>query len=1014
MDHRIEWPGWATGPCIGKGGFGSVYEIHREGHGIYEKAALKVITIPQSDEEIDFLRGEGMDDESITTQFDGYVNDIVSEYKMMIGLKNCPNVVHVDDYMTIRFEDGLGWNIYLKMELLTPMLKALDKVSTEQQTIKFAMDICNALIVCQKKAILHRDIKPQNIFLAEDGCWKLGDFGIARSANRTTRATVGVGTYNFMAPEVMNNKPYGPSADIYSLGLVLYWLLNKRRGPFLPLPPQNYTASMDEDAKRRRFGGERIPAPVTGSRAFQRIVLKACAFEPAQRYASAQAMYSDLKKLFDGAHIEDEYVEDNLKKKDTKTQYTKTQSEKTLYSNKPPVKNQPKEKEKETPKKSVNWIVVGTFCIVLLFLAFVLGTVVARLSGGDSKKHDPQDGLASQNASSEIILQEHNASGETIKDGGNGPSIKGPDTPIVETMPAIIERNYLQIDGGLDHTVVLYNDGTVEAVGGNNYGQCDVENWKDIVQISTMRNHTVGLRSDGTVVAVGVNTDGQCNVSGWTDIVAVSAGDHHTIGLRSNGTVVSTGRNQSGECDVQNWTNIVAVGAAYTNTYGLCSDGTVIVSGSYKKGKVPGWENIQEISVSDAHIVGLCADGTVKAVGNNNHKQCDLADWKDIVSVATGCAYTTGLKSDGAILVKGVNDVGQYDARQWSDIVYIATGLEHTIGVKSDGTVVAAGANDNGQCNVSVLASISDEIVSTNLMMSTYDLLGTAEEYNTDNMTELEEAMSRKTFWGQNKVHRNEINRVVFLDSTRTKGNDYWDVSAAGDDSVIAWETDGTLYVAADGVVTLGKSAAGLFSCFTNVTAIEFNNNVDTTQVTDMQDMFLGCWNLNAIDLTGFNTSNVCNMSSMFGSTPMQQLDVSMFETSNVTNMAGMFANCENLQYLDLSSFDTAKVDSMSSMFGNCYALTHIDLSSFNTRNVTDMNGLFYRCRSLQELDVSRFDTATVKDMSWMFAACNMPQLDILAFKDDSLENVTGMFRNCNIGTLKCNSSVIQIAYNNP
>lgn len=707
MSNNLNWPGWETGPCIGKGGFGNVYEIHREGHGIYEKAALKVITIPQSEEEIDFLRGEGMDDESITTQFDGYVNDIIREYKMMIGLKNCPNIVHVDDYMTIRFEDGLGWNIFLKMELLTPMLKALDQVSTEQQIIRFAMDICNALIVCQKKSILHRDIKPQNIFLAEDGCWKLGDFGIARSANRTTRATVGVGTYNFMAPEVMNNKPYGPSADIYSLGLVLYWLLNKRRGPFLPLPPQNYTASMDEEAKRRRFSGERIPNPAIGSRELQRIVLKACAFEPAQRYTSAQAMYTDLKKLYDGDCDEDDHEEDDWENNAFQTQCSVTGPEDTLYSDRPRVnkeKSKEPKKDKKEHKKPGNWLIIVFLSVVLLILAFTLGTIAARLFAGDNKESASPGVVTSQNVPSDIVLPEQNSDNETIRQNESIPVIKDSDTSVSETAPIAMKREYIQIDGGLDHTVVLYNDGTVEAIGSNNYGQCDVQDWTDIVQVSTMRNHTVGLHSDGTVVAVGANTDGQCNVSSWTDIIAISAGEHHTIGLRSNGTVVSTGRNQSGECDVQSWTDIIAVGAAYTNTFGLCSDGTVIVSGSYKKGKVPGWENIQEISVSDAHIVGLCADGTVKAVGNNNHEQCDLSDWKDIVSIAAGCAYTTGLKADGTVLVKGINDVGQYDARQWTDIKYIATGLEHTVGVKTDGTLVAAGANDNGQCNVSEIS----------------------------------------------------------------------------------------------------------------------------------------------------------------------------------------------------------------------------------------------------------------------------------------------------------------------
>lgn len=66
----------------------------------------------------------------------------------------------------------------------------------------------------------------------------------------------------------------------------------------------------------------------------------------------------------------------------------------------------------------------------------------------------------------------------------------------------------------------------------------------------------MGLKSNGTVVAVGTNNFGQCNVGGWTDIVAVSAGFSHTVGLKSDGTVVVVGGNEDGQCIVRRWTDI--------------------------------------------------------------------------------------------------------------------------------------------------------------------------------------------------------------------------------------------------------------------------------------------------------------------------------------------------------------------------------------------------------------------------------------------------------------------------
>jgi alpha-tubulin suppressor-like RCC1 family protein len=88
--------------------------------------------------------------------------------------------------------------------------------------------------------------------------------------------------------------------------------------------------------------------------------------------------------------------------------------------------------------------------------------------------------------------------------------------------------------------VGLKSDGTVVAVGDNDYGQCDVGGWTDIVQVAAGSDHTVGLKSDGTLVAVGYNYPGECDVGGWTNIVQVAAGGDYTVGLKSDGTLVAT------------------------------------------------------------------------------------------------------------------------------------------------------------------------------------------------------------------------------------------------------------------------------------------------------------------------------------------------------------------------------------------------------------------------------------------------------------------------------------------
>ena len=186
------------------------------------------------------------------------------------------------------------------------------------------------------------------------------------------------------------------------------------------------------------------------------------------------------------------------------------------------------------------------------------------------------------------------------------------------------------ITSGYYHTVGLKADGTVVAVGDNEDGQCNVEDWTDIVAVAVGRAHTVGLKADGTVVAVGSNGFNQCNVEDWTDIVAISAGDYHTVGLKADGSVVAVGDNRYGQCNVKDWTDIVAVATASDHTVGLKADGTVVAVGRNESGEcnVEDWTDIVAVAAGQLHTVGLKADGTVVAVGNNTNGKCEVENWK--------------------------------------------------------------------------------------------------------------------------------------------------------------------------------------------------------------------------------------------------------------------------------------------------------------------------------------------------------------------------------------------------
>ena len=171
----------------------------------------------------------------------------------------------------------------------------------------------------------------------------------------------------------------------------------------------------------------------------------------------------------------------------------------------------------------------------------------------------------------------------------------------------------------------------------------------------------------------------------------------------------------------------------------------------------------------------------------------------------------------------------------------------------------------------------------------------------------------------------------------------------------------------------------------------KLNLNITTT----CANMFLYC-QAEEIDVSEFNTTNVTNMYQMFsGCSSLTNLDLSSFNTSNVTYMTSMFRDCEYLTSLDLSSFNTSKVTNMQSMFYGCTRLINLDLSSFNTSNVTNMTSMFSYCSSLTSLDLSSFNTSKITNMSYLFDNCTkLKNLNISNFDFTKVTTYTNIFAN--------------------
>lgn len=292
------WPEWQLVEKIGEGSFGKVYKAKRTERGRSFYSAIKIISIPGSKGELDSVRSEMNNEQSTREYFRNLVEDCVQEIYTMEHFCGNSHVVSFEDFKVVEYLDEIGWDISIRMEYLTSFMDyCTGKELTEKEVIKLGCDLAMALIYCRKLNIIHRDVKPENIFVSRFGDFKLGDFGIAREQAHTMSNMSKKGTYSYMAPEIYKGEKYDSSIDIYSLGIVLYKLMNQNRLPFLSLDKQLITYRDKETALARRMAGEKMPVPVNASAAFSHIILKACAYEPGKRYRKPEDMLRDLEKL---------------------------------------------------------------------------------------------------------------------------------------------------------------------------------------------------------------------------------------------------------------------------------------------------------------------------------------------------------------------------------------------------------------------------------------------------------------------------------------------------------------------------------------------------------------------------------------------------------------------------------------------------------------------------------------------------------------------------------------------
>jgi len=288
---------WKIGDTIGKGGSGTVYKVLRtDPTGFVYERALKVIRLCP-----DGIRYHPDREKLLSDMRDS----LFQEIRIMDSMGGAKNIVsYSSGHCCPVTRDGeiIGYDFLIMMDLLTSLDDLLVRGEFECSGVSVArlgVDIARALELCHSHDIIHRDIKESNVFVDKEGNYLLGDFGVSRIIDDFGSTDRTVGTSEYIAPEIYNGSDYGVASDVYSLGIMLYKLQNKYRIPFFS-GGTGFDAVEQAAAVKRRLNGEKLPPPEAADGKLAAIILKACEYDPDQRYPDAESLRRALEEYLDG------------------------------------------------------------------------------------------------------------------------------------------------------------------------------------------------------------------------------------------------------------------------------------------------------------------------------------------------------------------------------------------------------------------------------------------------------------------------------------------------------------------------------------------------------------------------------------------------------------------------------------------------------------------------------------------------------------------------------------------
>lgn len=263
-----------------------------------------------------------------------------------------------------------------------------------------------------------------------------------------------------------------------------------------------------------------------------------------------------------------------------------------------------------------------------------------------------------------------------------------------ELIKLIDSHNQITLATGYRHFVSLTANGTLEATGNNNYGQCNIQNWSNIKKVYAEGNYTVGIKNDNSIIVTGDIAPDGMSITEWKNIKDIILFPYpnlyKAIGLRNDGTVVSTSENSA----VHEWKNIQAISASKHHIIGLKTDGTLVSTGLNDVGQcnISTFEHITQVIAGNSYTIGLKDDGTIAFTGELSYKDA-IINWENIDYLWSNNYFTIGLQTDGSIVVAGIG-LSQNSLSSWKNICQIGMNSSGIVGLQLNHSLISIGLNE--------------------------------------------------------------------------------------------------------------------------------------------------------------------------------------------------------------------------------------------------------------------------------------------------------------------------------